>query len=432
MKAHYRVWRLLLSALLLTSGCNVIMSTPTPTVPLPSPTPSPIPEVLPSPTPTPAPALTTLTLWAPDLLDPYAEETQADLLMEQIAAFMQANWDIQVQVLVKTPTGPGGLYALLSTASVAAPDVLPDLIMLRDADLQAAAEGGFIHPLPEIDAGAPGGYPFTTEATTFAGATYGLPFLTEIEQMVYNPRVATTTPLSWTAVLTGGYSLLFPAAPVTGLADDALLGAYLGTGGDIVDDEGEPMLERVHLEELYRFLKSLMDAGLLEPEHVTQLPDAAACWDAYQQGWGTLSVVPAGMYWATPDRPGMSGWFPTPGGEPESLAHLWSLALVSADPGQQEAALALAAWLTAPERVAELSQVVALLPTSGESLALWTLAPEDLDFLDTLLMAARPVFPSSVAQPVRRALQAGVQLLLEEEDTTPEQAATHALTVLRK
>ncbi|MEA3397202.1 MAG: hypothetical protein U9R05_07040, partial [Chloroflexota bacterium] len=135
MKAHDRVWGLLLSALLLTSGCNVVMSTPTPTVPPPSPTPSPTPEILPSPTPTPVPALTTLTLWAPDLLDPYAEETQADLLMEQIAAFMQANWDIQVQVLVKTPTGPGGLYALLSTASVAAPDVLPDLIMLRDADL---------------------------------------------------------------------------------------------------------------------------------------------------------------------------------------------------------------------------------------------------------------------------------------------------------
>lgn len=432
MKTHYRIWGLLLSVLLLTSGCSVVMSTPTPTVPPPVPTPSPTPEILPSPVPTPVPALTTLTLWVPALLDTYTEEMQADVLMEQIAAFMQANWDIQVQVLVKTPTGPGGLYNLLSTASVAAPDVLPDLIMLRDADLQAAAEGGFIHSLPELDAGAPGGYPFATEATTFAGATYGLPFLTEIEQMVYNPRVATTTPLSWTAVLTGGYSLLFPAAPVTGLADDVLLGAYLGTGGDIVDDAGDPLLERVHLEELYRFLKSLMDAGLLEPELVTQLPDAAACWDAYQQGLGTLSVVPAGVYWATTDRPGMSGWFPTPGGEPESLAHLWSLALVSADPGQQEAALSLAAWLTAPERVAELSQAVALLPTSGESLALWTLAPEDIDFLDALLMAARPAFPPSVAQPVRRALQAGVQLLLEEEDTTPEQAASRALTVLRK
>lgn len=431
MKARYRVWGLVLSVLLLTNGCNVVMSTPTPTVPPPSPTPSPTPEILPSPTPTPVPALTTLTLWVPDLLAP-SEETQADVLMEQIAAFMQVNWDIQVRVLVKTPTGPGGLYNLLSTASVAAPDVLPDLIMLRDADLQAAAEGDFIRPLPELDAGVPGGYPFTTEATTFAGATYGLPFLTEIEQMVYNPRVATTAPLSWTAVLTGGYSLLFPAAPVTGLADDALLGAYLGTGGDIVDAAGKPLLERVHLEEFYRFLKSLMDAGLLDPERVMQLPDAAACWDAYQQGLGTLSVVPAGAYWATVDRPGMPGWFPTPGGEPESLAHLWSLALVSADPGQQEAALSLAAWLTEPARVADLSQAVALLPASGEPLALWTLAPEDIDFLDTLLMTARPAFPPSVAQPVRRALQAGVQLLLEEEGTTPERAATRALTILRK
>ena len=431
MKARYRVWGLVLSVLLLTNGCNVVMSTPTPTVPPPSPTPSPTPEILPSPTPTPVPALTTLTLWVPDLLAP-SEETRADVLMEQIAAFMQVNWDIQVRVLVKTPTGPGGLYNLLSTASVAAPDVLPDLIMLRDADLQAAAEGDFIRPLPELDAGVPGGYPFTTAATTFAGATYGLPFLTEIEQMVYNPRVATTAPLSWTAVLTGGYSLLFPAAPVTGLADDALLGAYLGTGGDIVDAAGKPLLERVHLEEFYRFLKSLMDAGLLDPERVMQLPDAAACWDAYQQGLGTLSVVPAGAYWATVDRPGMPGWFPTPGGEPESLAHLWSLALVSADPGQQEAALSLAAWLTEPARVADLSQAVALLPASGESLALWTLAPEDIDFLDTLLMTARPAFPPSVAQPVRRALQAGVQLLLEEEGTTPERAATRALTILRK
>ncbi len=431
MKARYRVWGLVLSVLLLTNGCNVVMSTPTPTVPPPSPTPSPTPEILPSPTPTPVPALTTLTLWVPDLLAP-SEETRADVLMEQIAAFMQVNWDIQVRVLVKTPTGPGGLYNLLSTASVAAPDVLPDLIMLRDADLQAAAEGDFIRPLPELDAGVPGGYPFTTEATTFAGATYGLPFLTEIEQMVYNPRVATTAPLSWTAVLTGGYSLLFPAAPVTGLADDALLGAYLGTGGDIVDAAGKPLLERVHLEEFYRFLKSLMDAGLLDPERVMQLPDAAACWDAYQQGLGTLSVVPAGAYWATVDRPGMPGWFPTPGGEPESLAHLWSLALVSADPGQQEAALSLAAWLTEPARVADLSQAVALLPASGEPLALWTLAPEDIDFLDTLLMTARPAFPPSVAQPVRRALQAGVQLLLEEEGTTPERAATRALTILRK
>jgi hypothetical protein len=57
---------------------------------------------------------------------------------------------------------------------------------------------------------------------------------------------------------------------------------------------------------------------------------------------------------------------------------------------------------------------------------------EEVDFLSSLLLATEPSLPLGVDEPVRRALQAGLTLLLDEEETTAEEAATYALTVLRK
>ena len=73
-----------------------------------------------------------------------------------------------------------------------------------------------------------------------------------------------------------------------------------------------------------------------------------------------------------------------------------------------------------------------MLPPSREALALWPLAVEDAAFLEQLLSSAVLPPPRNVDQAVRRALQAGLDFLLTTEGGTPEQAATHALTVLRR
>ena len=393
-------------------------------------TPSPTPTVPPQPTPLPASDLTTLTLWVPDVLDGETRGEGHAVLLAQIEAFSRSHRNIQVQVLVKKAQGAGGLYDLLSTTYAAAPAVLPDLVVLSHSDLRTAADNGFILALPAGDPDTDV-FPFDHEAVVFEERRYGLPFLSDVQQMVYVSRPDVAAPFSWTTVLTGGYSLLFPIAPTSALADDFLLGTYLGSGGQVMDEEGRSLLDRPHLEEIYRFITVMIEAELVDPARLSTLPNAVACWEAFQQGAGLLSVVPAGLYW-THDREGTPAWTPTREGQPFALAQVWTLAVVSTEPAHEEAALQLARWLSARGPVADLSAAVGMLPPSREALALWPLAVEDAAFLEQLLSSAVLPPPRNVDQAVRRALQAGLDFLLTTEGGTPEQAATHALTVLRR
>ena len=415
-------------------GCTALPLTPT-VSPVSSPEPSPT-QSLPVPTltatPTSSQGLITLTLWVPDFLNPYDETTGGALLLEQIADFTAHNRDVQVEVLVKQASGTGGLYDLLSTAYFVAPSVLPDLVILGSADLRTAFNDKIIQPLPAADAEASRFFSFADQSTQFDDLSYGVPFLAQMEQTVYTARVSTTKPFSWTGVLSEGYTLLFPAGPADGQADDALLAMYLASNKTIVDEQGSPMLERGALEELYRFFAAMLEFESLDAARVLTLKDADACWEAYRQRQGTLSIVPAETYWTESTRVGLPGWIPTRDGDPISLAETWSFALVTNDLARQEAARELADWLTDAERVAELSRSVRLLPANRDAVALWSLTPEEAEFLAQLMQAADPLVPPAQAQPVKRALQAGLELLLKGGGTTPEQAATHALTVLRK
>lgn len=418
---------------LLLSRCTVGAPLPsaTPVTPLSS---LPTPTLTPTPQPlTVEPGLLTLTLWVPDVVNPFAETGEASLLLTQLETFTQANPGIQVQVLVKKSEGPGGIYHLLSTATAAAPTVLPDLIMLGEADLSSAVHNQLVQSLPltatlqEADF-----FPFAWSGSWIEDQSYGFPYLAQAAQTVYRVQKQAAPPLAWNDVLTGSYSFLFPAAPPNGLADEALLAIYLGSEGAVVDENGAPVLDRAHLEELYRFFAAALDSGVLNAEQATLLTNAEDCWSAYQEGKGNLSVLPAGVYWATLPRNSQAAWLPTRDGEPAAVAHLWTLALVTRDPARQAAALTLARWLTTPERAAALANATQLLPAQRQALTYWSLTPEDARLLETFLMAAQLPPPPEVGQPVRRALQAGLAALLQGQVATPEEAATQALTVLRR
>ncbi len=377
----------------------------------------------------------TLTLWVPDFLNPYegeADEGGAAVLREQLDAFTRAYPDVQVQVVVKKAEGPGGLYHLLSTAYEAAPQVLPDLILLNRSDLRSGIQGEIIQPLHDVALEETDLFAFATGVQDAEGKRYGIPYFTLIDHVAYREGVARVPPLSWSSVLTSGYSMLFPAAPDNELADDALLVAYLGTGGKVVDEEGQAALERNHLEEVYRFFDELLERNLLRKDRALGMTNAADCWEAYTQGLARLSPVPTGSYWPEPPPGSAPGWMPTSTGAPLAIAHTWSLALIAQDPARQDAALRLAQWLTSSEQMAELTQSTGLMPTRFQALRLWGLLPEQTDFLELLLGNAIPTLPASVDRPVRRALQAGLVALLRGEVTTPEEAASHALTYLRQ
>jgi ABC-type glycerol-3-phosphate transport system substrate-binding protein len=372
-----------------------------------------------------------LTLWVPDFLNPYSEETGATLLTEQLADFRQIHPDVQVQIIVKKAHGQGGLYNLLSTAVDAAPDVMPDAILLDPNDLDRAVKNQLVQPFDAALVPTTDFYAFSLTPWPDPDQSYGIPLTVQVDQTAYRQGIARTPPLTWTDVLTYGYSMLFPAAPLDGIASDALLSAYLSTGGATTDGDGQPTLDRAALERLYGFFAEMTERNLLNVDRVTTLPDTEACWAQYQQGVGRLTPVSAGVYWADPPSGSLPGWVPTPDGQPVTVAHVWSIALVTEDAFRQKAALDLMQWLTAPEQAAELTRAVRRLPPRRRAVELWGLLPEEVRFLDTLLDGAQPAPPPTVDEAVRRALQAGLSVLLQGEVDGPEAAATYALTQLR-
>jgi len=413
------------------SRCTWLPTSEPPQTLSPTNIPTVTPEATPLPTSTPLPGIATLTLWVPDFLSPYEDTTGAAVFHEQLAEFSLIQPDIQVQIITKKASDTGGLYNMLSTAYTAPPAILPDVIILSEYDLRTAASEGYLQPLDATVMQTSDFFPFVRITDPAITTTYGVPFVIKAEQTVYRQNIAATPPLSWTAVLTGNYSMLFPTGPTDGLASDMVLAAYISAGGATSDENGKPKLDRAALEQVYRFMAEMIEDRLIDVERVSSLPDATSCWQLYQEGIGQLSVVPAGLYWSAPLEGSLPGWIPTPSGTPITIGHVWSMAMVSRDPYRQNAALKLLEWLTTPEQVADLTRSTYLLPARFHAIELWGLFPEDTAFLKQLLDGAVSGLPPSIDVPVRRALQTGLNAILKAEVQTPEEAATYALNNLR-
>ncbi|MFN3763729.1 MAG: hypothetical protein ACK4WK_11100, partial [Anaerolineae bacterium] len=202
--------------LLLLTSC--VASPPSP-IPLPSPTPALSPPT-PTSTPWPRPLMVTLTLWLPEELSPYGEGEGAELLANRLADFGAAHPDLQVQAVVKKSHGRGGLLHFLQTASVAAPSVLPDLVVLDRTNLQVAARAGLLQPLdglapPDLEADL---FPFAVGLGRVDEVTFGLPLAAELQHLAYSPASLSAPPVSWNDVLSVGLPLFFPAAGQNGIA----------------------------------------------------------------------------------------------------------------------------------------------------------------------------------------------------------------------
>ncbi|MDF1513373.1 MAG: extracellular solute-binding protein [Anaerolineae bacterium] len=402
--------------------------------PTPSATPSPtyVPEVTPTRAFQPAPQYLTLKMWVPEFLDPYSETAGGKALLTQLQAFSVQNDTVQVEVIAKRDAGPGGLLNLLSTAIDVAPSILPDVIVLNEADMKNAANAGIIRPLEDVSVSWSDFYPFAVSGLDIEQAVYGLPFVADAEQMVYRQGIADTAPISWTAVITNAYTMLFPAGSPDKLANDALLSAYIGSGGRVVEQDGQATLDRLYLEKLYAFFLDMLRYGLIDADQALSLPDTAAAWAVYQQGVGHMAPVSIGQYWQDPPQGSRPAWVPNALGKPTVIVRDWSLAIVTSDPDREQAANKLIGWLVDPGHMSEFSRSARLVPTRRHAVRLWGLFPEDREFLETLLDSGVPALSPDINISVRSALQFGLIAVLTEEVDTPEEAAVFALTDLRR
>jgi ABC-type glycerol-3-phosphate transport system substrate-binding protein len=373
-----------------------------------------------------------LVLWTTEDYAPTSDTEGGMALLNQIQAFQEAN-DVSVDVVLKKRTGTGGLLDFLTTASTAAPSVLPDVITLSDGDLYRAARAGLLQPLndlvsPEL---LDDQFDFAQALTQMGEATMGVLYQADLHHIVYDVASFEEPPLTWDDVYSSTVPFVFsPAAPADTI-NDVILIQYLAFGGELTDDEGQPALDPVPLAQALTFFWVAREANVI-PRSVLDLLDTATAWATFRIDEAGMVQVPASIYLA--ERAGLSGagFSTVPLFEPAvtTVGHGWALAIVTQDPTRQQSAAALIDHLLSPENSGAWTQAAFRLPTRQAALDAWTTDDAYVPFIRRLLTqaepAANPDVVAAVSAPLAQALSDVLSMV-----ATPEEAAQSAAETVR-
>ena len=128
-----------------------------------------------------------LIIWLPPEMDPYAESDSGKILLEKLNSFANSN-KVEIIVRIKAQTGAGSLTDSLTATRSAAPEILPDLILLSAPDLDLASRRNLIYAnegLDEFMAGVDW-YPFARQMSTIDGEVLAVPLFVDPYAMIYN------------------------------------------------------------------------------------------------------------------------------------------------------------------------------------------------------------------------------------------------------
>ncbi len=373
-----------------------------------------------------------LTVWTVEGLAPTSETPGGEVLSEQLTEFDETYPNIRVEVLVKRVSGPGSILAYLRSAPPVAPGILPDLaIMDRETMIQAAHEG-LIVPIgerldPAIQAEL---YPVAEELGTIDGVLVGLPYTLEVQHTVYRDATFTEkVPNSFEALMNSPSPFSFPAAALSNVNHTVLL-QYLAAGGTLVNEDGQPFLDPIALQDVLAFYSIVHEKGRVDTA-MFQIADPAETWAMYRDRLSNLAVVTSTLYLSNREevRNTSLAWIPTPNGDPYALATGWSWVLVTQDPDREDAAMRLVNFLMNPTNHGTYTQAAFRLPSQPAALAVWGDTDSYVTFGDELLVNAHALPDQSEQAEVGTAIQDAFEAVLLN-NVLPAQAANQAAQVV--
>lgn len=357
----------------------------------------------------------TLTLWTiPDLAP---STTPAGIILQkQFDTFSAANPSIRINPVLKKPYDKGGILDFLQTTSAVVPAQLPDLVVLDIADIPLAAQAGLLQPLENI---LPAElvnemFPFAQRATRYRDQWVAVPYVVDVEHLVYNTSTVKKPPLTWDHFLTQKEPMLLPLG-----GDDAFLAQYaaLASLGDA------PPLDWASTTLVFTFFKRARDAGLLSDATIG-LKTVDETWALFVAGQAPMAQVSAARYLSERQQYPEVRFAPLPtrDGKTVSVATGWAFAIITQDPVRQLAAAQLIQWLVGTEQLVAWSRAAQRLPATRIALLL---AIEPFDYaaflreqMDRAVYLPRTPAYVKASEAWRTALAN-----LWRGQTTPEEAA---------
>ena len=298
-----------------------------------------------------------LRIWLPEQFNPAAESRAAELVAERLEEFQAKHSELEIEIRIKKVDEEGVILNALSVTSVAAPGALPDLVLLSRPDLEAAAVQGLLHPMEGLSTllDDPNWYGYAQQLGYIHDTGYGLPFLGDTLVLVYYPELGQIA--TWEEVLASEGQIVFPAGNPQGLVGLAL---YASAGGQILNEQGVPTLEREALTRVLSFVQEGVSQEIM-PTSLANVTNEMQTLQIYRTGNANKGII-----WYLSYEPAEDGALaPLPGLDqvPFSYATGWVWALAGADPENQQLAVELAEYLVDDNFLAQLTSETGYLPT---------------------------------------------------------------------
>ena len=413
---------ILLVGLIFSAGCSsletILESLVTPT---PAPTRQSTSTPQPSTTATLPPAQGTenpsLRVWLPEQFNPAAENAPAEMLAQRLADFEAQHPGLKIEVRLKKADADGEILNALSVTSSAAPGALPDLILLSRSDLESAALKGLLHPIEGLSTSLedPNWYSYAQQLAQLQNTGYGLPFVGDALALVYYPELGTI--VTWEDIFGSEGPVVFPAGNSQGLIG---LSLYASAGGEVLDDQGLPMLD----QEVLTQVLSLVEEGLSKeifPPSLANVSNEIQTLQIYRTGSANKGII-----WFLDYRPSSDGAvIPLPGLDeiPFAYASGWIWALAGSDTENQQLAVELAEYLVEDDFLGEWTRATGYLPTRP------SIVQEGDRTITAIIESAHAIPPSEVLTLLGPLMQEALTRVLNGE--APEEVAASVVETLK-
>jgi ABC-type glycerol-3-phosphate transport system substrate-binding protein len=382
-----------------------------------------------TPTPQPTPDRTTIRVWWPDELYPQTSGEAEDILLEQFEGFRLTYTSYTLDMRRKRTNGMGGILPTLRTAAPVAPGALPDLSLMRRADMLTAATEGLIVPLtdwipPDLVTGDL--LPGTQALGEIDGVQYGIPYAVNLIHSVYRATVFEEAPLSFNDVLIQKPVYLFPAG--TTPISSTLLLQYRAAGGTLVNADGAPALDRDPLVAVLGYYARGVEQGLFDPS-LLQFTRFDDYWNRFASGDVNLIGVDSMTYLSHKSSVQNVGLAPIPtlGGTSITTLDGWMWVVTTNDPDRQQQALVFLSWMMRISQQSSYTEAFGILPSQQRALRLWN-DEQYAQFAQTLIASAQIIPLAQRNNNAALALQTGFADVLG--GTPADTAADAALAML--
>lgn len=372
-----------------------------------------------------------LRIWLPPEFDPALPEPAGILMQAQLTAFTAAHPDVYIETRPKRLSGAGGMLDSLRAARDAAPNALPDLLVLNSYGLRQAAAALLVAPLDNLFTATERSdyFSYALQSAQIDPSLFGVPIGSDfLVAAAPSGSYASQSILTWKTILDNERPMAFAGNDPTA---STIWHLYQAAGGTYtLNTDGHLQIQRQPLRDVFAFLEALQSQELLSPRS-SSINSTNLVWSMQPELPQALLLTDLSSILPDPLFAQTQIWqIPSPGNKSVTLAKTWHFAIVNQTTQNNDRlrlVWELVKWLENAEYQTEWLYQAGLLPAR---LSILERLPQPAQTIGKQLTAvASPHPPAEALNDFGVAVQGVLSKLLSQQ-ISAEQATQQVLIYL--